>query len=294
MVYKDTIYHKYRMTRKKVAFVIVGQIRENSLGFCANPFEEILESHRKHIFSDKFKKRYPDYDVYIVVDNVDEQKCRDFFGQHLKGVVSMDTGNYDMPRISYSYYNTGCYNASMSYFRAKIAWQMVEQSGIQYDYIFKMRPDVVLFNDTFPCFKALDELQQRQLYFIWDICSVGRYEIMKYYCNLFDNLTITTKHNFEFENNGLMSNNIYYSIDWEWQTIEIQVCENIMKYVVDNNMKIDEALKDSRIDFTCSRRNFTHHKNNKFPLDYYETHPDYKTFKDELCSSVNDKSSSIV
>ena len=270
---------KGTMSSKKIAFVIIGQIRENSLGFCESPFEEILDSHRKNIFSEKLNERYPDYDVYIVVDNVDEHKCREFFGKHLKGVLSMDNGNYNMPRINYSYYSQGCYNASMSYFRAKIAWQLIEQSGIQYDYIFKMRPDVVLFNDTLPCFKALDDLPQRQAYFIWDICSVGRYDIMKLYCNLFDHLGLTTKNKLHvFENNGLMKYDVYQLWDSVY-VIEVQVCEILMKYVVENGMIIDEALKDSRIDYTCSRRNFTHHNNNKFPLDYYDTHPDYQIFK---------------
>lgn len=264
------------MEKKKVAFIITGQIRENQLGYHVNPFQDILSSHSKYIFSQEFKDNY-DYDVYIVVDNIDEAKCNDFFGKHLKGVICLDKQHHYIPSIQFSTCNSGCYNASVSFFRAKLAWKMVEDSGIKYEYVFKMRPDVVLFNDTFPSFKALDMIPNRQIYFVWDICAVGRYDIMKFYCNMFDNLGVTVKSNFVFENNGLMSYTTYYSNDWKYLAIiETQVCEILMKYVVDKGLSIDEALKDSRIDFTLGRRDFTHHKNNKFPLDYYDTHPDYK------------------
>ena len=182
-----------------------------------------------------------------------------------------------MPQIRYSTYNEGTYNTSLSFFRSKLAWKMLEESGIKYDYVFKMRPDVLLLNDTLPCLKSLDINIKRQIYFVWDVCIIGRYNIMQFYCNLFDRLSdVEHSTRYPFEHNGFLSHNVYYGNNaWSIYTAEKQVCNNLMYFAYINDMNIDEALKDSRIDFSLSRRNFTHHRNNGFPSNYYISHPDY-------------------
>ena len=116
---------------KRIAFIITGQIRENSLGYSNKPYSPIIDSHSKYIFSDEFKELYPNYDVYMVVDNVNEQKCKEYFGDNLRGLICLDTNKHipmiQMPNIPYC--NGIGYNTCVSFYRAKLAWNMLEQSG---------------------------------------------------------------------------------------------------------------------------------------------------------------------
>jgi hypothetical protein len=123
---------------KRIAFIISGQIRESPLGDYNN-YNEILESHSKYLFTDQLKNNYL-YDVYIVVDHINRKKCEDYFGEHLKQI---NTDDFEIPPVN----TNGVYNISfISFYRAKIAWEILERTQIKYDYIVKMRPDIVLLN----------------------------------------------------------------------------------------------------------------------------------------------------
>lgn len=250
--------------KKNIAFIISGQFR----GFD-------LENHSKFIFTEELNTLY-NYDVFIVVDNVDKKKYYDYFGDKLKSIFCTDTDIDEEYQTNNIIKNDIHQNLLISSFRTKIAFKLIEKEGKKYDYIFKMRPDVIIYNNIINNFKLLDILQNRQIYFIWDMCIIGRFDIMKYFCNLYDKLPVKEKENNNniFIHNGLISYDNYKN--WPINAPETQICELLMDYLKVNNMSIDESLKDSHIDCSLYNRNFKHHKNNKFPDNYYDLCEDYK------------------
>jgi hypothetical protein len=247
--------------KKNIAFIISGQFRGYD-----------LENHSKFIFTEELNTLY-DYDVFIVVDRVDKQKYYDYFDDKLKSIFCTDTDTTDIDNNKIIENNIH-HNLLLSSFRTKIAFKLIEKEGKKYDYIFKMRPDVIIYKNIVNNFKLLDILSNRQIYFIWDMCLIGRFDIMKYFCNLYDKLPVEEKTSNIFIHNGLISYDNYKN--WPINAPEIQICELLMDYLKVNNMSIDESFKDSHINCSIYNRNFTHHENNKFPDNYYDLCEDYK------------------
>jgi perosamine synthetase len=256
------------MEKKNVAFIISGQSRE--IDFI---------NHSKFIFTKELNTFY-NYDIFIVVDNIDKKKYFDYFGDKLKSIICTDTDIFideycNINNIKKNLIHT---NLLFSSFRTKIAFKLMEKEGKQYDYIVKMRPDLIIYNNILNNLKLLDILPNRQIYFIWDMCLIGRFDIMKYFCNLYNNLPVEEKENNLFIHNGLLDYDNYKN--WSVKTPETQICELLMKYIKNNNMSIDESLKDSHINCSLVNRNFTHHGNNNFPDNYYYLCEDYKLLLD--------------
>ena len=145
-----------------------------------------------------------------------------------------------------------------------------------YDYIIQIRPDILLYHNILNCIKSLDIISVRQVYFIWNFCLIGRYEAMKYYCKFFDKAFEKERGTYIFNYCGLMSSEKYYSSAFAINVPEIQLCKLFMEYFTNNNMIIDEAMKDSHINAGLSNRGFTHHGNNNLSLNYYDEQEDYK------------------
>jgi hypothetical protein len=252
--------------KKNIAFIISGQFK--GIDFI---------NHSKFIFTEELNTLY-NYHIYIVVDKIDKKKYFDYFGDKLKSIFCTNTDicldeEYNINKIK-SNDNIIIKNLLISSFRTKIAFKLMEKERKKYDYIVKMRPDLIIYNSIINNFKLLDILPNRQIYFIWDMCVIGRFDIMKYFCNIYDKLPIEEKSNYIFNHNGLISYNNYKN--WSINTFESQICELLMKYIKDNNMSIDESLKDSHINCGIASKNFTHHGNNNFPDNYYEFCEDYK------------------
>ena len=105
-----------------IAFLIAGQMRENPLGCNPESHYPIIESHSQFIFSSELQKIYPDYNVYICTDNINKNKCFDYFGKKIKGLICTDEIDFNIP-----YFNYPDKKFCVSFYRTKLALELIEK-----------------------------------------------------------------------------------------------------------------------------------------------------------------------
>ena len=167
-------------------------------------------------FKDKLLDKY-DCDLYISTSSVEHQsgdvnKISEFYPHAKINYIN------DFPKDNFSEYmknmfspeNMGEHSSDgkspvfedfiqyISFYRVYDAWKMMEQSNIDYDIIIKTRPDLEYRGDfpnfvfepshicwiyQHPC-KSINDLQYD------DRFAIGSYEIMKHYCDLFNQLDV--------------------------------------------------------------------------------------------------------
>jgi hypothetical protein len=244
--------------RPKVAFLISGQSRDSYIGTGAD--QRIYQSHKQHIFNSELEDNY-DYDVYIVTDNTTYEKCLNFFEKHLKKIKNIDQNEVKIKE--------GLVGTNNQYHKLYIAWKLMEETGLHYDYVVKLRPDVIIFHDFPPFLLSLDKKLEQEIIFSWDVIFVGRYDIMREICNIYNTLYRPySPVRYNFKHNGLMTYKVYY-IDWNAvHTPEVQLCECAMAYITAKGKSITESLIDGKIDFQL-RNESRHFTNNHHPNDYY-------------------------
>ena len=76
--------------KPRVAILYSGQTRANSLSTKSTCDTVILDSTLIYFLNDYFKSRY-DYDVFFSVDDIDIEKSKTFFGEHLKNIHITET-----------------------------------------------------------------------------------------------------------------------------------------------------------------------------------------------------------
>jgi hypothetical protein len=247
--------------RRKIAFLISGESRDSYIG--TGQDQRIYNSHKQHIFNDELQNNY-DYDVYIATDNTTHDKCLNVFGSHLKEIILVDSNKVELVRglskgVEYQFH------------KLYHAWQLMYKNGLHYDYVVRLRPDVIIYHDFPPFLFSLDRKLEQEIIFAWDMLYVGRYDIMRHICNHYNHLF--TNHSqlqiYQFEHNGLMKYNRYYN-EWNMnlQIPELQLCESAMQYITLKGKSITNSLIDGKIDLQI-RNDPRHYKNNNYPDDYY-------------------------
>jgi hypothetical protein len=160
--------------KKRVAVLITGQTRSNSLNSNFNKNTVVLDSFTQHIFNDEFKSKY-DYDIFMSVDIIDNNKATQYFGSHLKNIHITETNEFlypvciNIPNYD-SLYQTmqnidhgGCVsyiNQTYQHYRLLCAYYMTldyqSSTGITYDYILRIRPDSRFMQNVCGLFHILD------------------------------------------------------------------------------------------------------------------------------------------
>lgn len=160
--------------KKRVAILITGQTRSNSLNPNFTKNTVVLDSFTQHIFNNEFKSKY-DYDIFMSVDVIDNDKANQYFGSHLKNIHITETNEYlhpvciNIPNYDSLYKSMqnidhgGCVsyiNNTYQHYRLLCAYHMMldyqSSTGINYDYIFRIRPDSRFMQNVCGLFHILD------------------------------------------------------------------------------------------------------------------------------------------
>lgn len=155
---------------KRVAIIYSGQTRSNGLNPEYNRDNWILESTNQFLLTKEFQETY-EYDVFFSVDNIDVEKTKDFFGEHLKN-IHLTEKNWCMNPITTSippyqpFYDKYCsrdFNGCQPhihglypYYRLFCAYHLMKHANVEYDYVIRIRPDLRLMQDIMPLLKRIE------------------------------------------------------------------------------------------------------------------------------------------
>ena len=262
--------------KKRIGIVFSGQIRENSLG--NNPIvvpdcvpidylHDILESYRKHFFTDEFKNDN-DYDTFISTDNTNIEKTLDFFGKDNVKNIHLSNNDYYLHPIqtelkSVDYYLERMYKLTddahvrfpqgiIQYHRMADGYEMLRNHNApeNYDYIIRTRLDTVYHCNVNEHIKTLNNNSSLILLGNDDQYAIGRPGIMNVYFNLINNYA--TYQNYHHRNNfkaGLCSIETWQllllnpvnEITYKYSTT--QLIESLYQYCDHNNLEIDTSFQ---------------------------------------------------
>jgi len=170
----NIIIYNYNMTKKKIAILYSGQMRSNSLSDSYTNDNIILDETKKFFLNKQFYEKY-DYDVFFSVDDINIEKTKQFFGEHLKNIHITET-NWVMTPIQYNFANyqeiydkymqidfQNCINHSHAvyqYYRLYCAYKLAKDYESKknniYDYYVRIRPDIRLMQDTNVLFDIIE------------------------------------------------------------------------------------------------------------------------------------------
>jgi hypothetical protein len=251
------------MERKKIAILIVGEIRTNSLGKGNNT--GFVDTFKKNFLNKDVISNY-DINIFFVTDKIDEEKANNYFGDYLKGLIQVSKQNENdlnlneminnymnyynyrksnpdkypitLPRSSYIHTN---YKLYLAY---KLMKEYEETNIFNHDYILKIRPDMKFTNNFYDDIKNLEN-NNLEISFCWDFSYFGRYDIMSHICKL---IFLYGKYNYgDIKHDTKYTRNIifctYDYLDlssklWDnWcESPEVQLFEHVLDYCYKNNI----------------------------------------------------------
>ncbi len=264
--------------KPKIAFCISGQVRTNS---CVSDYDKdtyMEDSWNKYVFNEDLKNNY-DYNVFISCDDkININKTKDYFGNHLKNIhiidndgndtgyylnevknktpnldliINNDINNNNLNKMEFHNY---CLQQYKIYDSLKL---LQSYSNIHdYTYIIKLRFDNIIKNKFTDYINYLNNNKKLELYSHWDMIVIGRPKIMEHYFTLLPNYGkynfTNQRHNMKYGLYG--DSNKYYNIKNIISNIiapEQQIAEHIYKYCNDNNLDIDETVKEIPLQYQC-------------------------------------------
>jgi hypothetical protein len=181
--------------KKHVGIIYSGQLRGNSLNKNFTKDDKVLEATNKFLFNEEFKKNFT-YDVFFSVDDtIDIDKAKDFFGENLKNIHITENDWYmnsiddTIPSFSY-YYEKYCQidfkgfadhkNEIYQYYRMYCCYNMLKnyqkKNNITYDYLVRIRPDILLMQDTMQIFNLLEN-SNKQIFIEHEQLCIIKYEL---------------------------------------------------------------------------------------------------------------------
>jgi hypothetical protein len=253
--------------KKRIAFCISGQVRDNSCVSNSND-ENMREYWDKYIFNEYLKNNY-DYDIFISCDkNINIEKTKEYFGKNLKNIHiinnDIDTGYYmrevnnKIPSFKQivnnnSYYINNPHNyygILYQYYKLFDCLFLLKSFDdiYTYDYIVRLRFDIITENYLSDFLEKLDSNNDTQLFAFKDMIAIGRPDIMNHYFSLLPKFGTYdfTKNRHKMQDGFFLNKNDYYNVkntDWWITAPEFQLSEHIYDYCNKNNLDIDKTVK---------------------------------------------------
>jgi hypothetical protein len=171
----------------RVAILLSGQSRTNGLSLNPTKHTTILNSWDKYIFTDEFKAAY-DYDIYITSDTLDVSASLDYFGpERVKNIHLLDTNYYMKPVTAIPPISEylQAYTVPQGFvphtklvnqlYKMFDCFNLMKEDGLSYDYIVRLRFDVVLHHNIMDC---LEKLNSVEMINYSEIFFLGKYDCM--------------------------------------------------------------------------------------------------------------------
>lgn len=266
--------------KPRVGFLFTGQGRCNPLSFNNYPNYAILEGYTNNIFTNEFKEKF-DYDIFISTDDIHLQKTFDYFGaDHVKNIhilephlggeqIYLKDVSYKLQWEKYyldNYLNQnfmGCepyaINNILQNYKVRDAFHLLEQSGYNYDFIIRVRLDVIFVKNIMDCFNQFFANPDLHIIGHNDFFFIGKPSIMKFYCLSIDRNY--GKYNFNLTNHVFKKNIVDYEYynslkkgDYKRWTYapEIQTWETLFEFCSIHNLDIDKTINGMYVvDYIC-------------------------------------------
>ena len=204
--------------KPRVAFLISGQMRVNSLNHSVND-TTIIDSWNNNIFTEAFKSKY-DYDVYISTDSISNDNTRQYFDDHLINIHITEKDeyleNWNIKKKPYDYYHKVSESieygnhmnhiyALYQYYRMYCSYKMmkeyIKRTGVEYTYIVRLRPDSQIMQDIMTLFNILETTDVQFITEHEQLCIMtyrlkGVFKLVKYFGSYLD--SVFKKHIYNF------------------------------------------------------------------------------------------------
>lgn len=260
-------------TKPTIVFLFTGQARTSP--FALNKLEKsncIMDSYNTFLFTDLFKKTY-NYKIYISTDDVHLENTINYFKEENIGNIHLfDTNFFQKPINSeiedVSYYlnnynnkdwdyhckeNNAIYpydiyeNSIYQHYKILDCYNMFENDVsniINLKYIVRIRMDVIIQEDFMNLIDFIEN-NNNVLYCIkWDFFSLGKPDIMKYYCNGLNN-NYGNIYNYKERFPSFWHNyNDVPKRRWTFAP-ERQLFELLFQYCDDNNIDINTGIQNT-------------------------------------------------
>ena len=251
--------------KKKIAILITGEIRSNSLGTGSNT--TFVDTFKKNVLNNDVLNNY-DINIFFVTDKIDKNKAHEYFGEYLKDLLQVSFQDIDEPLnldilISnyLNYYNYRKNNPELfpiviasrqtyvyTFYKLYVAYKLMKdyetKNLFKHDYILRMRPDSSLETNFYHDIVSLEK-NNYEIMFSWDLAYFGKYDIITHICNL---IHIYGKYNYgeinhdvNYTRNILNGHNLdYLNLSTLWncwsESPEVQLVEHILSYCYKNNI----------------------------------------------------------
>ena len=255
---------------KNLCVLITGQMRTNILSGEELTTKDITDHMNLNIFNDYMKDNF-NYDVFIASDSIDIEQTKEFFGDKLNNVCltkkswidpNNSTPDFYLKEIdrkippieyfldlyeTYDLTNYDSYKYQVyQFYRLLTCFNLVEDYT-KYDYILKIRPDIIYKSNFSEKFEYLNNNDECQLIGITDLFAIGRSDIMKHYCELVYKFG---SYNKDLKNYNIIDDNLIESIffndpdtkRWAFSP-EIQLACHLYEYCETNKLNISNVLK---------------------------------------------------
>jgi hypothetical protein len=245
-----------------IIFIISGQARNSPFSHSKREMK-ILHSYNKYIFNTKFVKNY-DYKVYITTDDIHLQDTIDYFGKNIGNIHLLNTGYYynnisnkinDVKFYIDKYLNkdfNGCQiyeNSIYQHYKILDCYNLYindnTDRNINNDIIIRMRLDTIFHSDIMDNIILLQDNTLCKILMHWDLFAIGKYLIMKEYCNGLNNNYGNYNYNADLSNieYPLICHD-YKKLDrirWTYAT-EVQLFEILFQYCNKLNLNINKTI----------------------------------------------------
>ena len=190
-------------TKPRVAILMFGNMRYNSLNPDYTADNIILDSVKMHFLNDEFKSKY-DYDVFISTDKISLDKAFEFYGNNLRNVHITETNEYlhqcrsNIPDYTYFRDNylkkdfkrlPNFIDSIFQYYRLYCTYNMMtnfmNDNNIKYDYIVRTRPDSRIMQPIVPIFNTLNNSDDIKLFTEVEQLIISKFQfhdIFKFIC----------------------------------------------------------------------------------------------------------------
>lgn len=248
-------------SKKRVAILYSGQIRNNSLNPSYTNVSTILDATSKFLLNDTFKNKY-EYDVFISTDQINIDKTISYFGQStIKNIHLIESNFYLYPiettiptfeyfdqkfkSIKFQGFNSW-EQQFYQYYRLYDTYNLLlnyrNKTGINYDYVIKLRPDILLLDDCVKIFDIFETRSKLNIFMEHNIFWVSTFNFSNIIPLLVENYG---KYHLIYRDLTLYSFYKPFDPDPYIYSSEVQVTNCIFNYCIYHGLNIRDAFLGS-------------------------------------------------
>lgn len=249
--------------KSKIVFLFSGQCRNSPFGLNhANRNIDILDSYNTFIFTPEFKQLYS-YKIYISTDDIHLDDVISYFSKENIGNIHLLNTEYylknpttKIPNIEYYLDKYNNYkidwsiydkyeNSIFQHHKILDCYNLFMNDEVEkYDYIIRLRMDTQFNSNIMDFLTFFDIYPECELLMDYDLFAIGKYDIMKCFCNGLDNNYGNYSYEVYVSENVPIMKDYHYLEKKRWTYApERQLFEMLFEYCNSKNKDISQVIQ---------------------------------------------------